>query len=124
MVDVGRNGKLMRWSVGCLAAASFQLDLDERKFFRPWIDDIVLHAYRSGIRLPEVQLRDLMPVGGLGQESTGRETDDNVVVAMAMPSCLGARPEAPFRDDDALVLLNQPATCFRSLIGHGGSVAG
>ena len=48
-----------------MGSPSFQFDLDEREFLCPGIDNIVLDACRPGIRLPEVQFRDLMPLCSL-----------------------------------------------------------
>jgi hypothetical protein len=52
--------------------SSFQLDLDKREFFCPWIDNIVLDADRPGVCLSELQFRHLMPIRGLSQKLAGR----------------------------------------------------
>jgi hypothetical protein len=67
------------------------------------IDDVVFNTFQSGITLPGMQLGNAVARFGFEQQFPVGLRNDNVVMSMDMPACLGARRESPLGDYRAIV---------------------
>jgi hypothetical protein len=79
------------------------LDFYEHNFVVAGIDDIVFNAFQSGITLPGMQLGNTVARFGFKQQFPAGLRNDNVVMSMDMPACLGSRCESPLGDYRAIV---------------------
>ena len=78
----------------CLARERLRTHLsstfNEHELLAAGIHDVVLDACGPGVGLPELQIGDRISLCGLRQKLPGSETDNDVVVRVAMPSGLSA----------------------------------
>jgi hypothetical protein len=84
--------------------SSLEFDLYKRKFIYPGIDNVVLDACRSRIRLAQPQLGLDAYIFSFSDQPAGGQTDDHVIIGMPVPPRLSTWRNTPLRHDDALVL--------------------